>query len=163
MSTGHSVASFHRLPEEKVDNSIVPGSVTGWREGLREIGSSDYPSRTPISRATLGIPVKTPQRQKKDLMMINNATLPVHGHCWTKIPAQHEERNRSIKATWLGHACFILKLQFVPSLGRGARVLFDLFFGLKGYTAAPCKIEEIVEVDAVVISAVQLNRGSFWW
>ncbi|KAK0229658.1 Metallo-hydrolase/oxidoreductase [Armillaria nabsnona] len=87
---------------------------------------------------TLGIPVRTPT--------------------W----GTEEDHKGQIKATWLGHACFLVELPFVASLGRGARILFDpvfsdrcsptQFLGPKRFTEPPCKIEDIPEVDAVVIS-----------
>jgi N-acyl-phosphatidylethanolamine-hydrolysing phospholipase D len=79
----------------------------------------------------------------------------------------------SIKATWLGHACFLVEF---PSHGtpagkddlakgvktRGVRILFDPvfsdrcspvgFMGPKRYTQPPCKLEDLPEVDAIVIS-----------
>ncbi|KDQ61052.1 hypothetical protein JAAARDRAFT_124098 [Jaapia argillacea MUCL 33604] len=72
-----------------------------------------------------------------------------------------------IKATWLGHACFLVEFPARSKAGsplpsRGARILFDPVFtcrcspsqlvGPKRFTPAPCKMEEIPEVDAIVIS-----------
>ncbi|KAK0215383.1 hypothetical protein IW262DRAFT_1511047 [Armillaria fumosa] len=54
----------------------------------------------------------------------------------------------------LGHACFLIELPFVPSLGRGATLAFDPVS--KRYTELPFKIEEIPEVGAVVISVSKL-------
>lgn len=69
----------------------------------------------------------------------------------------------AIKATWLGHACFLLELpRETPEAARGVRVLFDPVFshrcspsqlvGPARFTKPPCKIEEIAELDAIVIS-----------
>ncbi|KAF8901317.1 N-acyl-phosphatidylethanolamine-hydrolyzing phospholipase D [Gymnopilus junonius] len=69
----------------------------------------------------------------------------------------------SIKTTWLGHACFLVELPArLGQEGRGVRILFDPVFsdrcspsqwiGPKRYTPPPCKIEDIPEIDAVVIS-----------
>lgn len=69
--------------------------------------------------------------------------------------------NEKIKVTWLGHACFFV--EFPARVGdRGVRILFDPVFsdrcspsqwiGPKRYTPPPCKIEDIPEVDAIVIS-----------
>ncbi|KZF19682.1 Metallo-hydrolase/oxidoreductase [Xylona heveae TC161] len=67
-----------------------------------------------------------------------------------------EQQAPSLRATWLGHACFYVEF---PS---GFRVLFDpvftarcspfSFFGPKRYTDVPCQIEDIPTIDAVVIS-----------
>ncbi|KAK0183691.1 Metallo-hydrolase/oxidoreductase [Armillaria mellea] len=91
-------------------------------------------------------------------MPLENVGIPVRTPTW----GIEEENQGEIKATWLGHACFLVELPFVAELGRGARVLFDpvfsdrcsptQFLGPKRYTEPPCKIEDIPEVDAVVIS-----------
>ncbi|KAL0066639.1 Protein-lysine N-methyltransferase efm4 [Marasmius tenuissimus] len=67
-----------------------------------------------------------------------------------------------VKATWLGHACFLVELPSVLPLSRGPRILFDPVFsdrcspsqyaGPKRYNPPPCKIEDIPDVDAIVIS-----------
>ncbi|KAH6892844.1 N-acyl-phosphatidylethanolamine-hydrolyzing phospholipase D [Coprinopsis sp. MPI-PUGE-AT-0042] len=83
-----------------------------------------------------------------------------------------------LKATWLGHACFLVEFPIRsaggPAAGgdlqqekqlqqrRGLRVLFDPVFsdrcspsqlvGPKRFTPPPCKMEDIPEFDAVVIS-----------
>ncbi|PFH48259.1 hypothetical protein AMATHDRAFT_65916 [Amanita thiersii Skay4041] len=72
------------------------------------------------------------------------------------------ESQDKIKSTWLGHACFLIELPCNPGEPRGARVLFDPVFskrcsanqvvGPKRYTPAPCKIEEIPDIDAIIIS-----------
>lgn len=39
------------------------------------------------------------------------------------------ETREKIKATWLGHACFLVELPVrSPGVGRGARILFDPVF-----------------------------------
>jgi len=68
----------------------------------------------------------------------------------------------AIKSTWLGHACFLVEFPSRHTGGRGVRVLFDPVWsdrcspsqlvGPKRYTQPPCKIEDIPEIDAVVIS-----------
>jgi N-acyl-phosphatidylethanolamine-hydrolysing phospholipase D len=65
-------------------------------------------------------------------------------------------RTPSLRATWLGHACYYIEF---PS---GMRVLFDpvftdrcspfSFMGPKRYTEMPCRVEDIPYIDAVVIS-----------
>jgi N-acyl-phosphatidylethanolamine-hydrolysing phospholipase D len=62
----------------------------------------------------------------------------------------------TLRATWLGHACYYVEFP------GGLRVLFDPVFthrcspfswlGPARYTAAPCKLEDIPIIDAVVIS-----------
>ncbi|KAI5116988.1 hypothetical protein M0805_001485 [Coniferiporia weirii] len=79
------------------------------------------------------------------------------------------ESEEKIKATWLGHACFLVELPVrpladptLPRPSRGARILFDPVFsercspsqlmGPSRFTKIPCEIEEIPEIDAIVIS-----------
>ncbi|PBK88129.1 Metallo-hydrolase/oxidoreductase [Armillaria gallica] len=97
-------------------------------------------------------------RNSPALPKVGTAGIPVRTPTW----GLEEEHQGEIKATWLGHACYLVELPFVTSLGRGARVLFDPVFsdrcspsqsfGPKRFTEPPCKIEDIPEVDAVVIS-----------
>ncbi|KAH8797330.1 N-acyl-phosphatidylethanolamine-hydrolyzing phospholipase D [Flagelloscypha sp. PMI_526] len=66
-----------------------------------------------------------------------------------------------IRASWLGHACLYVQMPGSQS-SRGAKILFDPVFsdrcspsqhvGPKRFTPAPCDIEDIPEIDAVVIS-----------
>ena len=96
-----------------------------------------------------------------------------------------EDSNHKIQCTWLGHACFMVELPShldSSETGRGVRILFDPVFsdrcspsqwmGPKRFTrmclfmyippshflfsAPPCKIEDILEIDAVVISVILL-------
>ncbi|KAH8103491.1 Metallo-hydrolase/oxidoreductase [Cristinia sonorae] len=71
-------------------------------------------------------------------------------------------RREDMKATWLGHACFLVELPTPSDAARGARVIFDPVFqhrcspvqwaGPERFTPAPCEIEEIPSVDAIVLS-----------
>ncbi|KAF8331472.1 N-acyl-phosphatidylethanolamine-hydrolyzing phospholipase D [Cantharellus anzutake] len=94
----------------------------------------------------------------------NIATLiPVHKPLWGADPADKSK----LKATWLGHASFMLELPTPPGASRGARILFDPVFsdrcfmvqfaGPKRYTInglleAPCQVEDLPEFDLVLIS-----------
>lgn len=67
-----------------------------------------------------------------------------------------------LKATWLGHAGFLVETGHNGPATRGVRVLFDAVFaervgpwgmvGPKRFSPTPCKIEELPEVDVVAIS-----------
>ncbi|KAL5522759.1 hypothetical protein ACEPAG_8777 [Sanghuangporus baumii] len=84
----------------------------------------------------------------------------------TQTSLDESSNEEKIKATWLGHACFLLELPIRPATtsrpSRGARVLFDPVFsdrcspsqwvGPKRFTKQPCRIDEVPEVDAIVIS-----------
>ncbi|KAF8223407.1 N-acyl-phosphatidylethanolamine-hydrolyzing phospholipase D [Tricholoma matsutake] len=89
--------------------------------------------------------------------------IPFRKPTWGIGANDEEDTSEKIKATWLGHACFLLELPSRSDPGvRGVRILFDPVFsercspsqwlGPKRYTPAPCKIEEIPEIDAVIIS-----------
>ncbi|KAL2854972.1 beta-lactamase superfamily domain-containing protein [Aspergillus pseudoustus] len=78
-------------------------------------------------------------------------TVPVH-----KPEFLPSRETSTLRATWLGHACFYVELP------GGLRVLFDPVFedrcsplswlGPKRYTEPPCQIADIPIIDAVVIS-----------
>ncbi|KAF8894174.1 beta-lactamase superfamily domain-containing protein [Mucidula mucida] len=53
-------------------------------------------------------------------------------------------RRDAIKATWLGHACFLVEL-----LNHGGRITMC---GPKRVTTRPCSVHDIPDVDAIVIS-----------
>jgi N-acyl-phosphatidylethanolamine-hydrolysing phospholipase D len=91
------------------------------------------------------------------------ATIPIHtpdfshsssGFGGKSIPADQ------IKATWLGHACFLLELPSTTPGRRGIRLLLDPVFsdrcspsawvGPKRFTKVPCQVEDLPEIDAVV-------------
>ena len=67
-----------------------------------------------------------------------------------------------LKATWIGHASWLLETGTTGSASRGVRILCDPVFsertspvqwtGPKRYTPTPCTVAELPEVDAVVIS-----------
>ncbi|KAJ7239179.1 N-acyl-phosphatidylethanolamine-hydrolyzing phospholipase D [Mycena haematopus] len=92
------------------------------------------------------------------------AQIPIQKPTWglganSKMVAENAHK---IKATWLGHACFLVELPSSPTGVRGARILFDPVFsdrcspsqwiGPKRFTPAPCALEEVPEIDAIVIS-----------
>ncbi|KAF8579298.1 Metallo-hydrolase/oxidoreductase [Ramaria rubella] len=67
-----------------------------------------------------------------------------------------------LKATWMGHACFLVELPTPQGASRGPRILFDPVFsrrcslfswiGPVRYTEPPCTLKELPEVDIVVYS-----------
>lgn len=71
-------------------------------------------------------------------------------------------KKEDLKATWLGHACWLVELPTPEGAKRGARILYDpvmshrcspfSFMGPARYTKPPCTMEEIPEIDIVVIS-----------
>ncbi|KAK7001493.1 Zn-dependent hydrolase oxidoreductase family [Favolaschia claudopus] len=91
------------------------------------------------------------------------AKIPIQKPTWgvgdSKLVAENAQK---IKATWLGHACFLVELPSATAGVRGPRILFDPVFsdrcspnqwmGPKRYTPPPCSLEDIPEIDAIVIS-----------
>ncbi|MCJ1473551.1 hypothetical protein MMC13_002202 [Lambiella insularis] len=67
-----------------------------------------------------------------------------------------------LKATWIGHASFLVETATSEGRSRGIRILFDplwsertspvKWIGPKRYTPTPCTLQEIPDVDLVVIS-----------
>ncbi|KAH7379186.1 beta-lactamase superfamily domain-containing protein [Phaeosphaeria sp. MPI-PUGE-AT-0046c] len=67
-----------------------------------------------------------------------------------------------LKATWIGHASFLIETRAQPRQNRGLRLLLDPVwsdrvgpYGMVGpvrFTPPPCTIDELPEIDAVVIS-----------
>ncbi|KAI9510614.1 N-acyl-phosphatidylethanolamine-hydrolyzing phospholipase D [Russula earlei] len=74
----------------------------------------------------------------------------------------HLGNESSAKATWLGHACYFVELPTPPGAARGVRIIFDPVFsnrcspskwlGPARFTDAPCEVEDIPAVDAIVLS-----------
>lgn len=69
---------------------------------------------------------------------------------------------KSLKATWLGHAGFLVEMPSISEGQRGLRILFDAvfsertspfsFLGPKRYTPTPCELSELPEIDIIIIS-----------
>lgn len=67
-----------------------------------------------------------------------------------------------LKATWIGHASFLIETSASDRAQRGVRVLFDPVFsdrtspvtwaGPKRYTPTPCTLDDLPDVDVVAIS-----------
>jgi len=85
----------------------------------------------------------------------------------TQIPVQEptwgaDLPSNNVKATWLGHACYLIELPTPAGAARGPRILFDpvlldrcaptQWVGPKRFTPAPCSVDEIPPIDALVIS-----------
>ncbi|KAF8478055.1 N-acyl-phosphatidylethanolamine-hydrolyzing phospholipase D [Russula ochroleuca] len=77
-------------------------------------------------------------------------------------PTWGAKRGNDAKATWLGHACYFVELPTPPGAARGVRIIFDPVFskrcspsswvGPARFTDAPCEVEDIPAVDAIVLS-----------
>ncbi|KAI8083210.1 beta-lactamase superfamily domain-containing protein [Gilbertella persicaria] len=74
---------------------------------------------------------------------------------WDLLKKQQQQQKNDIIATWLGHACILVQI-------KGFNILFDpifsqrcapvQFMGPKRYTEAPCQLDQLPKIDAVVIS-----------
>ncbi|KAI0688993.1 beta-lactamase superfamily domain-containing protein [Cytidiella melzeri] len=83
--------------------------------------------------------------------------IPVHAPNWGL-----GESPTAVKATWLGHACYLVELPAPEGAKRGARIIFDPalshrcfsseYLGPARITPVPCEIEDIPELDAIVLS-----------
>ncbi|EME43340.1 hypothetical protein DOTSEDRAFT_45311 [Dothistroma septosporum NZE10] len=77
-------------------------------------------------------------------------------------PTWATEQNDKLRATWLGHAGFLVETPAADGCERGVRILFDAVFsertspvgwaGPKRYTPPPCTIDELPEIDVICIS-----------
>ncbi|KAK0365958.1 hypothetical protein LTR94_004963 [Friedmanniomyces endolithicus] len=73
--------------------------------------------------------------------------------------AKHKDR---LKATWIGHASFLVEMPAIPGAKRGLRILCDpvfsertspvSFLGPKRYTPTPITLDELPDVDIICIS-----------
>ncbi|KAH9859177.1 N-acyl-phosphatidylethanolamine-hydrolyzing phospholipase D [Lenzites betulinus] len=69
---------------------------------------------------------------------------------------------QGVKATWLGHACYLVELPTPAGAARGPRILFDpvlshrcapvQWVGPERLLPTPCTMEDIPEVDVICIS-----------
>lgn len=82
---------------------------------------------------------------------------------WGLKPGEDQSAwDKDIKATWLGHACFLVELPKLAHQERGVRILYDPIFscrcspsqlvGPARVTKPPFELKELPHVDAVVIS-----------
>ncbi|KAH8691606.1 putative Zn-dependent hydrolase/oxidoreductase family protein [Talaromyces proteolyticus] len=123
----HHINGGYTNPWESFVN-ITSWEITKALIGRRLTGEANHPDTTPPT-----VPVQKP----------------------TFLPSR-ETDSSSVRATWLGHACFYVEFP------GGLRVLFDPVFedrcsplswlGPKRYTEPPCKVSEIPVIDVVVIS-----------
>jgi len=77
-----------------------------------------------------------------------------------------------LKATWIGHASFLVEASRLPGRTRGVRILLDpvfsertspvQWFGPKRYTPTPCTVDELPEVDVIVISHNHYDHCDSW-
>jgi N-acyl-phosphatidylethanolamine-hydrolysing phospholipase D len=72
------------------------------------------------------------------------------------------DKTTSLRATWIGHASFLIETAAAAGKERGVRILLDPVFaervgpwgvvGPKRFSPTPCSLQALPEVDAVVIS-----------
>ncbi|ETW81378.1 hypothetical protein HETIRDRAFT_474791 [Heterobasidion irregulare TC 32-1] len=86
------------------------------------------------------------------------SAIPTQAPTWGHAPGTLH----AAKATWLGHACYLVELPAPPGAARGPRIIFDPVFskrcspskllGPARYTDPPCKVEDVPPVDLIVLS-----------
>lgn len=77
-------------------------------------------------------------------------------------PDWGQDKKDRLRATWIGHASFLVETPATEGAERGIRILYDPvfsertspvgFLGPKRYTPTPCTIPELPEIDIVCIS-----------
>lgn len=83
--------------------------------------------------------------------------------------ASHPDK---LKATWIGHASFLVETAAPSGSSRGIRILLDpvfsertspvQWFGPKRYTPTPCTLEELPEIDIIAISHNHYDHLDSW-
>ncbi|EME38899.1 hypothetical protein DOTSEDRAFT_48373 [Dothistroma septosporum NZE10] len=117
-----------------------------------QLFENPWPSYTDPGGFTVGVKMTRRKISGKDVSNPSASTVIVRKPEFFPTRKQPE----ALRATWLGHACYLLEF---PS---GFRVLFDpvfeercsplTFLGPKRFTKAPCKVEDLPIIDAVIIS-----------
>jgi len=107
--------------------------------------------RTALFKAKLGAPTAVPVPDKWQVVSVIKPDF-----------AQNDSNRCKTKVTWLGHASFLLEFPHCTKSERGFRVLLDPFFsdragpltfiGPKRFTPAPCRIQDLPELDCVCLS-----------
>ena len=79
-----------------------------------------------------------------------------------RTPTWGADQPESLRATWFGHASFLVETPVQKGAERGVRILLDPVFadcmgpmqrlGPKRFSPLPCALEEVPDVDLVVIS-----------
>lgn len=111
-----------------------------WTEWMR-------PTTAPTLKWYLFSPNNSQIPSTKDL----DKTLPVY-------PIDKNELSKpepGIRATWLGHASVLVQMEGLNILTDpvfSTRASFTQYAGPKRYRDAPCKVEDLPKIDAVVIS-----------
>jgi L-ascorbate metabolism protein UlaG (beta-lactamase superfamily) len=72
------------------------------------------------------------------------------------------DKPNNLRATWFGHASFLVELPVIDGADRGVRILLDPVFaeqmgpmsrlGPKRFSPLPCELEDVPKVDLVLIS-----------
>lgn len=77
-------------------------------------------------------------------------------------PTWGADQPEKLRATWIGHASFLVEMPAITGSKRGVRILFDpvfsertspfTFLGPKRYTPTPCPLAELPDPDIICIS-----------
>ena len=102
----------------------------------------------------------------------NNVPIPTDRSVLVPVrkPDWGESHLDKLRATWLGHASFLVET--VAQKDRGVRILFDpvfsertspvQWFGPKRYNPTPCQVDDLPEVDIIAISHNHYDHLDSW-
>lgn len=118
--------------------------------------SANRPSPSPLSLLAMRFGFSEEKRNFVPVPETRDELVKIRKPDWG---AAHTDR---LRATWFGHASFLVETPVQGDAGRGVRIMLDPVFadqmgpwaslGPKRFSPLPCKLEEVPEVDLVLIS-----------
>ncbi|KAK0744823.1 beta-lactamase superfamily domain-containing protein [Apiosordaria backusii] len=168
---GAGVVVYEASVSKPVRAGDIPEDAATAPHHVKDSSGNHVKFRNPYPSA--GDPKPTMMQTLRAILMAKiQGNLPTPSTAEAEIPCcapqfspSRENTGGSLRATWLGHACYYIEF---PS---GLRVLFDPVFedrcapvqwlGPKRYTQPPCKLAELPVVDAVIISHSHYDHLSY--
>ena len=106
----------------------------------------------------------------------DKTNLPVPADRKGLVPVQTPDWGASshdkLRATWIGHASFLIETSSSSETGRGVRILLDpvfsertspvQWFGPKRYNPTPCSLAELPEIDILAVSHNHYDHLDTW-
>lgn len=161
-------ATLHNMSRVTI-KSLEPRHADASTAGSHHVGSppssfiNPWPSYQGITPLT-AFKTRFGHSEEKDFVPVPEGPNGQRSDELVKIlkPDWGAERRDCLRATWIGHASFLVETPAVEGAERGIRILFDPVFsertspltwlGPKRYTPTPCNVDELPEVDTVCIS-----------
>ncbi|TKA31119.1 hypothetical protein B0A50_02088 [Salinomyces thailandicus] len=152
-----SAVSINRLPplsipgETKAHHRPNGGYRNPW-ESYREVGASE------------AFKLRFGSHPEKNFVPVPQGPNGTRSDELVKVrkPDWGLQQKGKLRATWIGHASFLIELPAQAGAERGVRILCDpvfsertspsQWFGPKRYTPTPCSLDELPDVDVVCIS-----------